>query len=137
MATQNPLMAPGTYVQYTAATDSPLSQAPSVDENTIGIVRQAFTQGDGPYYQVVWNPGDTTPKSGLYHQSQLTQLNQQQATQILNQLAAGTFTPQTQTPGSQYQQPAIPAQALPPSIQGIGGTITPTPGSTPGLTQTS
>lgn len=137
MATQNQQMAPGSFVQYNAAQDSPLSQGPSVAEQTIGIVRQSFTQGDGTYYQVVWNPGELTPRSGLYHENQLCQLTQQQANQMLNQLAAGTFTPESQKPGSQYQQPAVPTLALPPQVQGTG-TYTPSDdANSPSLTQTS
>jgi len=121
MATQNPLLPNGQWVQYNPATDSPLSPKASLPEQTIGIVRQSFTQGDGPYYQVVWNPGSMYPKTALYHASQLTALDQSQANNILQQLAAGTYQPPTAAqPGASYQQPNIPGPAAPPSQQPTG-----------------
>ena len=115
MATQNPLLPPGTYVQINAATESPRAAAPSPAERTIGIIRQSFTAFDGPYYQVVWNPGSMHPETGLYHNSDLTQLNQQQVQEITQQLAAGTYQIPAQMPtGTQYKQPNIPVEAAPP-----------------------
>lgn len=122
-ATNQPLQV-GQYVQYSAASDSPRSNKPSGEEETIGIVRQVIRQGDQSYYQVVWNPGDRRPKVGMYHQDQLVPVTQQQANDILNQLAAGTYRPQDQTPGTSYQQPALPEAALPPGLQGSGYTFT-------------
>lgn len=125
MATQNPLLPIGSYVQLNPSVDSPRAMAPSGEEQTIGIVRQAFTVGGQPYYQVVWNPGDKRPKVGMYHANELTCLSQSQAQDILNQLAAGTYKPSLPQQGSAYQQPNIPNQALPPALQ--GGSFAPGP----------
>lgn len=117
MATQNPLYMPGQYVQYNVTTQAPNAPMPSPAEQTIGMVRSAFTAPDGPYYQVIWNPGGLHPKTGLYSAAQLTALTQQEANSIIQQLAAGTYTPPSQIPSTNYQQPNIPAQAAPPGQQ--------------------
>ena len=120
MATQNPLMPPGQWVQYNADTQNPRAPGPSPEERTVGQVRQSFTRSDGPYYQVVWNPGDMKPKSALYHGDQLKAITQQQAVDMVNQMnASGEFPPQ-EKPGSAFQQPNIPQQAAPPSDQPPG-----------------
>ena len=106
MATQNPLLAPGTWVQINQTSQSPLAPGPSNDEQGIGKVLQSFTQEDGPYYQVVWNPGSMQPKTALYHCDDLTPITQDQATQIICQMNAGTYTPASQgNLGSNYQPP--------------------------------
>lgn len=115
-----PALAIGSYVQYNAANDNPQSAPPSSDEGTVGLIRQSFFQEGEPYYQVVWNPGDAFPKSAIYHEDQLCGITQQQASDIMQQIAAGTFTPSAQTPGSAYQQPTIPTSALPPGLQSTG-----------------
>lgn len=115
MATQAALLPPGTWVKYNVETQSSRAALPTAAEQTIGIIRQAFTGMDGPYYQVVWNPGSMTPQTGLYHVKNLTALTPQQANDITCQLAAGTYQPTLSgTPGAQYQQPNIPIQAAPP-----------------------
>jgi hypothetical protein len=124
VATQSPLLSPGTWVQYNAATQNPRAPKPSSQEQTIGLIRQAFTKSDGPYYQVVWNPGAMYPQTGLYHTDQLTQVDQQQAQQIQSELAQGTYTPPSEQVGTQYQQPPIPQQAIPPGQP--AGTYIPT-----------
>jgi len=120
MATQNPLLPPGQWVQYNVAVQDPQAPLPSPSEQTIGAVRQAFTLADGPYYQVVWNPGSSSPKTGLYKANQLCPLTQDQANKIIDQLAAGTFQPNLDKAGSQFQQPNVPIQAAPPSQQQQG-----------------
>jgi hypothetical protein len=139
VATQTPTLAVGSYVQYNSAFDNPEGPVPSTTEQTIGLIRQTFSQGDGQYYQVVWNPGDARPKIGLYHQDQLTALNQQQANQILQQLAAGTYQPTQQTQGSQYTPASLPTSAIPPALQGLGtfAPTTETDNSPPSVTETS
>src|SRR5262249_58549881 len=67
MATNSPLLPPGQQVKYNATTQDPRATGPSTDEQGIGVIRQSFTKADGPYYQVVWNPGSNRPKSALYH----------------------------------------------------------------------
>jgi hypothetical protein len=119
-----PSLATGSYVQYNAATQSPLAPGPSAAEQTLGIIRQFFTAQGQQYAQVVWNPGSQFPNTGLYTTDQLCGITQQQAADITNQMNAGTYQPSTTTPGSDYQQPAIPTLALPPGNQGEG--ITPT-----------
>lgn len=129
----------GQWVQYNVAVQDPRAPLPDISEQTIGIVRNAFMGQGQQYYQVVWNPGEATPKSALYTEDQLCPLDQQTAQQITSQLASGTFTPSmTGTPGSQYQQPSIPTIALPPGLQ-AGGTYQPTPGQNqpPSFTETS
>jgi hypothetical protein len=118
-----PALQVGTYVQYNAANDNPQSSPPSSQEGTVGIIRQAFFQQGEPYYQVVWNPGDAFPKSAIYHEDQLCSVTQQQAQSIMQQIAAGVYTPSAQTPGSGYQQPTIPNQALPPGLQSTGQNV--------------
>jgi len=120
MATQNPLLPPGQWVQYDVTTQSPNAPLPSASEQTIGMVRQAFTQGDGPYYQVVWNPGGRNPKTGLYHQNQICPIDQQTANNIMEQMASGSYRPAQGIPGQNYKQPNVPIQAAPPSQQPLG-----------------
>jgi hypothetical protein len=120
MATQNPLLPPGQWVQYNAATQDPRAAAPSGDEKTVGIIKQAFTRSDGPYYQVLWNPGGMTPKSALYHGDQLCAISQQQATEIVNNMNATGQFPSQDKPGSAFQEPNVPIQAVPPSQQQTG-----------------
>ena len=111
----------GQWVQYNVGAQDPKAPLPDIAEQTIGIVRQAFTSEGQQYYQVVWNPGELRPKSALYLENQLCAVDQQTAQKITGQLASGTFTPSIQgTPGSQYQQPAVPTIALPPSSQQPG-----------------
>lgn len=137
MATQNPALPVGAYVQYNPANDSPRSQAPSVIEQTIGIVRQSFTQQGEPYYMVVWNPGDKRPRVGTYHADQLNVLSKTQAQTVLQQLSAGTYQPtSSQQQSTSYTQPNLPTEALPPGLQGIGN-FSPGPANTsPTLTET-
>ena len=121
MATQNPLLPPGQYVTYNATTQDPRAKGPSPEERSVGRVRQSFTRGDGPYYQVVWNPGDSAPKSALYHADQLCAVTQQQATDIINQMnATGQFPAQSTDIGADFQQPNVPSQAATPSEQQPG-----------------
>ena len=120
MATQNPALPPGQWVQYNATMQDPRASHPSPDELGIGQVRQAFTQGDGQYYQVVWNPGSKSPKVALYHQDQLCALTQQQAQQVIDNMAAGTYQASEQVPGSNFKQPNVPTPAAPPSAQQPG-----------------
>lgn len=117
-------MTQGGYVQYNATTQSPLSPAPTAAEETIGIVRQLFTAQGTQYAQVVWNPGSATPETGLYRADQLCAITQQQAVDLTNQMNEGTYQPPAGTPSSNYQQPAVPALALPPALQGTQ--VTPT-----------
>lgn len=120
MATQNPLIPSGQWVQYNVAVQSPRAALPTTAEKTIGVIRQSFTAFDGPYYVVVWNPGSAKPETGMYHQNELTVLTPDQANKIQSELAQGTFTPTSGTPGSQYQQPNIPVQAAPAFYQQTG-----------------
>lgn len=117
-------MQTGSWVQYNPTTQSPLSPGPDAAEQTIGIVRQLFTAQGTQYAQVVWNPGSQTPETALYTCDQLTPISQQQAVDITNQMNAGTYTPDLGTPSSNYQQPTVPTQALPPGLQ--GQQVTPT-----------
>lgn len=117
MAQQQTTPTVGSYVQYTSVNDAPDVNAPSGEEQGLGIVRQVLTDKGEPYYQVVWNPGSARPKVGMYHQNQLTVLNQQQATNIINQMNSGSYTPNTGQQGSNYQS-VLPQAALPPSLQG-------------------
>lgn len=102
MATQNPLYQPGQWVQlnpsavsgYLAGMSKYLP-LPTVAEQTIGQVRQAFTGMNGPYYMIVWNPGAKHPKTGLYQGGQLCAITQQQAQQIACQISQGQYTVQT------------------------------------------
>ena len=120
MATQNPALPIGQWVQYNSTVDNPRTSTVSPQEKTIGIIRNSFTQGDGQYYQVVWNPGEQLPRSALYHASELTPLSQQSAMQIIGQMNAGTYQPPDQVAGSNYQQPNVPIQAAPPANQQPG-----------------
>lgn len=113
-----PQLATGSFVQYNATTQSPEAPGPSAGEQTLGIIRQFFTAQGQQYAQVVWNPGSTTPETGLYTADQLCAITQQQAADITNQMNAGTYQPPSGTPGSNYQQPDVPALALPPGLQG-------------------
>jgi hypothetical protein len=117
-------MATGSYVQYNATTQSPLSPAPSAAEQTIGIVRQLFSAQGKQYAQVVWNPGSARPETGLYTCDQLCPISQKQAVDLTNQMNEGTYQPPSGTPSSNYQQPTVPALALPPALQ--GASVTPT-----------
>jgi len=119
MATNSPLLPPGQQVKYNATTQDPRATGPSTDEQGIGVIRQSFTKADGPYYQVVWNPGSNRPKSALYHQDQLTPLDQQQAQELMGNLAQGQLADVGQ-PGSNFQQPNVPVQAAPPNQQQPG-----------------
>lgn len=120
MATQNPSLPIGQWVQYNITTQSPRSKLPAGPEQGIGLIRGAYTKSDGCYYQVVWNPGSQNPVSGLYHEDQLCALDQQQASDIRSQIAQGTYTPDTSQASTNYQQPNIPIQAAPPSQQQPG-----------------
>lgn len=112
----------GTWVQYNATTQSPLAALPTAAENTIGLVRQAFTAEGKQYLQVVWNPGSEFPETGLYTADQLCPITQQQAANITNEMNSGQYDP-TQNPigqpASNYQQPLVPSQALPPALQSV------------------
>jgi hypothetical protein len=114
----------GSWVQLDASTQSPLAPGPDLAEQTIGIVRQAFTAEGQRYFQVVWNPGSMFPESGLYTVDQLCSISQQDAANITNQMNAGTWSPNAGTPGSNYQQPTVPTLGLPPALQ--GNQVTPT-----------
>lgn len=115
-------MATGGYVQYNATTQSPLSPAPTSAEQTIGIVRQLFTAQGTQYAQVVWNPGSASPETGLYTCDQLCAITQQQAVDLTNQMNAGTYQPPSGATSSNYDQPSVPALALPPALQGTNVT---------------
>lgn len=104
---------PGTYVQINPANDPLRAKKPGAEEMGLGIVKQAFTTQGEQYYQVVWNPGDQYPKTGIYHENQLTQLSPQDAQKIIQEMSSGTYTPSLPQPGSNYQEPSPPAQALP------------------------
>lgn len=117
---KQPLFPPGQYVRLNTTTQDPRAAKPSPEEQGLGQVRQSFTRTDGPYYQVVWNSGDALPKSALYHGDSLCPLTPQEANQIKNAIAAGTFTADTGTPGSAFQQPNVPVQAAPPEAQPTG-----------------
>jgi hypothetical protein len=105
MATQNPLFPNGTWVQLNpSAVSGYLSglskylPLPSIAEQTIGQVRGSFSGMNGPYYQVVWNPGSKRPKIGMYQSGQLCQITQQQAQQIACQMAQDQYTVQVGNP---------------------------------------
>lgn len=74
MATQAPLLPPGQWVQLTHTTINP---AP------IGIIRQAYHSGGGPYYQVVWYPGSQFPKSAMYQSNEISTLTPDQAAKAI------------------------------------------------------
>lgn len=120
MATQNPTLPPGQWVQYNVTTQDPRAALPSDEEKGIGQVRQSFSKTDGQYYQVVWNPGSMKPKSALYHEDQLCPLDQKQAQDLRNQMAEGTYSESGGVPGANFQQPNIPIQAAPTSQQRPG-----------------
>lgn len=113
-------LSPGTYVQLNPSTESTRAGKPSAEEQTIGKITQSFTAQGGKYYQVVWNPGDMNPKVGTYHENELTELTQQQAQQIMQQMANGSYTPNLPQQGSNYQAPGLETPALPPDQQPIG-----------------
>jgi hypothetical protein len=118
MATQNPALPPGQYVQYNATVQDPRAGPPTPEEQGLGQIRQSFSRSDGQYYQVVWNPGSMKPKSALYHEQQLCPLTQKQAQDVINGMASGDTA--TGIPGSNFQQPNVPRQAAPPSQQTPG-----------------
>jgi hypothetical protein len=104
MATQNPLLSPGTWVQlnpnavagYIGGASKFLPLA-SIPEQTVGRVRQAFNGMNGPYYLIVWQPGNRTPKVGLYQGAQLCAITQQKVNEIQQQITQGQYTVQTGT----------------------------------------
>jgi hypothetical protein len=106
MAT-TPVLAPGGWVQLNPSTESPRAGKPSAEEMTIGMVKQQFTAQGKQYYQVIWNPGDANPKSGLYHEDELTPLDQQTANQIRQQMGQGDYQANLPEQGSNYQQPTL------------------------------
>lgn len=106
MATAPPL-AVGGWVQLNPSTDSPRANKPSATEQTIGTIKGVFTQEGDQYYQVVWNPGDANPKTGIYRAEQLTSLDQQTANGIRQQLAQGNYQANLPQPGSNYQSPTL------------------------------
>lgn len=116
MATQNPALPPGQWVQYNVTTQNPRAKLPTSEEQTVGMIRQSFSKSDGRYYQVVWNPRSDRPKSGLYHESELCPLSQQDAATIA-QSGQGL---DLSSAGSKFQAPAIPTVALPSQLQGTG-----------------
>ena len=117
-------MAVGTYVQYNPTTQDPLAPAPTAGENTIGIVRQLFSAQGQQFAQVVWNPGNIRPETGLYKCDQLTPMSQKEAVDAVNAMNEGTYEPPQGQLGSNYQQPSVPALALPAVLQGQD--VTPT-----------
>lgn len=136
MASTGPAL--GNYVQYNSTVDNPNAAQPSGAEQTVGIIRQMYQGSGGPYYQVVWNPGDLYPKVGWYHGNELTVITQQAYSTALQQLQAGTYQPPQQTQGSNYQQPNLPTAALPPMLQGTGNYAAGTASQTnPSLNQQS
>jgi len=121
------LPAVGSYVQYDVTTQSPLAPLPSAAEQTIGIIRQLFTAQGSQYAQVVWNPGSATPQTGLYTADQLCPLTQQQAADITtNMNETGQLPPLSGTPSSNYTQPQVPSQGLPPGLQSANVPVIPT-----------
>lgn len=98
MATQNPLPQPGQWVQLNAVPQTWDHPLPTAQEQTIGQIRQAFTQQGETFYQVVWLPGTAHPQTGLYRADQITCINDQQRTSIANQLASGGLTIQSGNP---------------------------------------
>jgi hypothetical protein len=121
MSNGSPTPTVGSWVQYNVTTQSPLSALPTAAENTIGLVRQAFTAQGKQFLQVVWNPGAMLPQTGLYTSDQLCPITQQQAANIQAEMNAGTYDPSKPqgTPGSNYQQPEVPSGALPPGLQNV------------------
>jgi hypothetical protein len=122
MSNGSPAPTVGSWVQYNVSTQSPLAGLPTSAEETIGIVRQLFTAQGTQYAQVVWNPGSSTPETGLYTADQLCAITSQQAADIQCQMNSGDFTPPTRqeeaaVAGQDYQQPAVPTGALPPALQ--------------------
>jgi len=105
--TAAPTLATGAWVQLNPSTESPRAMKPSATEQTIGIVKQVFTQQGEQYYQVVWNPGDANPKTAIYHANELTPLDQQTATKIRQQLASGTYQPNTPESSTDYKSPIL------------------------------
>jgi len=102
-----PALTTGGWVQLNPSTDSPRAGKPSAQEQTIGKVMQVFTQEGEQYYQVVWNPGDANPKSAIYRQDQLTPIDEQQATQIRQQMAQGNYQANLPQQSSNYQAPPL------------------------------
>lgn len=107
----------GQYVQFNAGVQSPRAERPTAVEQTIGVIRQAYTAAGDMFYQVVWNPGSSNPATALYTQEQLTPIDQKRANEIAAQMNAGTWTPNVGSPGSEYNEPGVPTEALPPSMQ--------------------
>lgn len=122
--TTTPSLQTGTWVQYNVSTQSPLAALPTAAEQTIGIIRQAYTAQGKQFFQVVWNPGSMFPEVGLYSTDELCALTAQQAQQITSQMNSGTYQGLTATPSASYQQPDVPTLALPPALQ--GQQVTPT-----------
>jgi len=113
MANQ-PVLAPGAWVQLNPSSQSPRAKGPSASEKTIGIVKQQIQAQGKQYFQVVWNPGAANPDMALYTADQLTPLDQQTASQLRGQLAQGEDISSNVPPASStYQQPPIPPEALP------------------------
>jgi hypothetical protein len=98
MATQNPLPQPGQWVQLAPVPSTWKHPLPTAQEQTIGRVRQAFTQQGETFYQIVWLPGTQHPETGLYRADQLTCITDQQATNVANQLASGSLPIQSGNP---------------------------------------
>lgn len=100
----NPLIPIGSWVQLNMNSpfayqqpggNIPLAQTyPSLAERTIGIVRSAYVAQGTQFYQIVWNPRGTRPETGMYTIDQLVPLTSDQASQLQQQMAQGTFTPQ-------------------------------------------
>lgn len=105
--TAAPALGPGVWVQLNPSKDSPRSKDPSAQEQTIGIVKQAFTTQGEQYYQVVWNPGDANPKTANYHANELTPLDQQTADKIRQEISSGTYQPNLPQKASEYQSPTL------------------------------
>ena len=99
----------GQWVQYDVTQQDPRAPKPTVEEQTIGVVKQSFMAEGQPYYQVVWNPGGMYPKTALYREKQLKAVDRK--TKSVSPLGE---------PGSNFQQPNIPIQAAPPSYQPLG-----------------
>jgi hypothetical protein len=94
MATQNPLFPTGQWVQLASVQDAGMNRktVPTWQEQTVGIVRGSFSGPDGPYYQVVWSPGNNHPQTGLYKAVQLCAIDPKTAAGIASQMASGNYT---------------------------------------------
>lgn len=102
-----PALGPGVWVQLNPSKESPRAGKPSAEEQTIGIVKQMFTAEGESYYQVVWNPGDATPKTATYHADELTPLDQQTADKIRQQISSGSYQANLPQQSSEYQSPTL------------------------------